>query len=85
MLKPNIPTLAAVVLSAAIAATSPIALAQQGGKSARTPDKGMMEMMTEMKGMVANCNQMMERMNHMMDSMKNMPMAPSAPAAPPAR
>jgi hypothetical protein len=85
MLKPNIPTLAALVLSTAIAAT-PIAFAQQGGKPARTPDKGMMEMMTEMKRMVANCNQTMERMNQMMESMmKNMPMAPSAPAAPPAR
>ena len=89
MLKPNIPTLAALVLSAAVAATASIALAQEGGKPAGAPDKGMMggrgdgmmEMMkgvdpAEMKRMVENCNRMMESM------MQNMPMAPSAPAAP---
>jgi hypothetical protein len=33
------------------------------------------------QGMMANCNQMMERMNKMMDGgMKTMPMAPAAPA-----
>jgi len=89
MLKPNIPTLAALVLSAAVAGAASIALAQEGGKPAGTPDKGMMggreggmmEMMkgvdpAEMKRMVENCNRMMESM------MQNMPMAPSAPAAP---
>ena len=84
MLKPNAPTLVALMLGAVIAA-SPVALAQQAGKPAATPDMGMTEMMTEMKGMMANCNQMMERMSKMMDGMKNMPMAPSAPATPPAR
>ncbi len=82
MPKPIICTLAILVVIATIAATAQIALAQQGGKPAATPDKGMPEMMTEMKTMVANCNQMMEGMNKMM---KSMPMAPNAPAAPPAK
>jgi hypothetical protein len=90
MLKPNIPTLAVLVLSAALAATASIALAQESGKPAGTPDKGMMggrgdgmmEMMkgvdpAEMKRMVENCNRMMESM------MQNMPTAPNAPATPP--
>ena len=81
MLKPIISTLAILAVSASLAATAPIALAQQGGKAAATPDKGMPEMMTEMKSMMANCNQMMDRMSKMMDGMKNMPMAPSAPPA----
>jgi hypothetical protein len=65
-------------VSTLLAATAPIALAQQGAKPAATPDKGMTEMMTEMKGMMANCNQMMEHMSKMMDGMKNMPMSPPA-------
>ena len=82
MLKPIVSTLAILVVSASLAATAPIALAQQGGKAAGRPDKGTTEMMTEMKGMMASCNQMMEGMSKMMDGMKNMPMSPSAPAAP---
>ena len=80
MLKPIISTLLVLAVSVSLAAIAPIALAQQG-KAAATPDKGMPEMMTEMKGMMANCNQMMDRMSKMMDGMKNMPMVPSAPPA----
>jgi hypothetical protein len=79
MLKPVISTLAILAVSASLAATAPIALAQQGAKPAATPDMSMPEMMTEMKGMMANCNQMMERMSKMMEGMKSMPMSPSAP------
>ena len=74
MRKPIISTLAILVVSASLAATAPIAVAQQGGKAAATPDKGM----TEMKGMMANCNQMMGQMSKMMEGMKNMPMSPPA-------
>lgn len=83
MRKPIISALAALVVSASLAVTAPIALAQQGPKAAATPDKGMPEMMAEMKAMMANCNQMMEHMNKMMEGMKNMPMAPATPMAPP--
>ncbi len=78
MRKPIMSTLAILVVSASLAATAPIAVAQQGGKAAATPDKGMTEMMTEMKGMMANCNQMMGQMSKMMEGMKNMPMSPPA-------
>jgi len=78
MLKPVISTLAILAVSASLAATAPIALAQQSGKPAATPDKSMPEMMAEMKGMMANCNQMMERMSKMMEGMQTMPMSPPA-------
>jgi len=89
MLTPRFPTLAALALTAVLGTTVSLAFAQDAGKPAGTPDKGMMggrgdgmmEMMkgvdpAEMKRMVENCNRMMESM------MQNMPMAPSAPAAP---
>jgi len=78
MLKPVISTLAILVVSASLAATAPIALAQQGAKPAAMSDKDMTEMMKDMKGMMANCNQMMDRMSKMMEGMKNMPMSPPA-------
>ena len=77
-MKPIIATLAILAVSASLAATAPIALAQQGAKPAAKPDMSMPEMMTEMNGMMANCNQMMERMSKMMEGMKNMPMSPPA-------